>query len=472
MGGYDIGRLEAELTQKFTCCGDFVVRKLALPGAAGLICSIKEIADKNYISDKIIYPMMKKNDYKNFDGNFDGLLQTTAIKSVAIENDENIDEICFALCTGNALVAVDSGKLFAAICPADFYFGRSANKPETDITVRGPQISFVEDIDKNVSSLRKIIRSPSLKCENFKKGSITNTRIALLFIEGRADPKLTDAARRKLAEITASVIVDSGNIESLIQNKRYGFFPSFGVTEKVDKAASLLAAGRVVIICDGSPFVITAPYVFMESLQSAEDYLRSPYYATFSRLLRFASLLVALFLPALFLILVEERPDLLPSELYGIITEERKGIPFSLFIELILMLVVFEMLREVGVRMPRPVGNAVGLVGSIIIGDTATKAGVASTSVILIISISAVANFVVPVYMNTTSILRLLFLTAAWLSGFAGLIFTAAAALCALCAKENLNTPYMSSITPFKASSMWDFLLAVPQRTLGRKEKP
>ncbi|MDD4125740.1 MAG: spore germination protein [Eubacteriales bacterium] len=462
-----IGQLEEELEKKFTGCADFISRKLALGNAAGLICCIREMADKNYIADKIIRPLFAKGDFKDFNGNFDGVLQTTAIT-----RGDNIDDICCALCTGGALVAVDNGCLHAVICPADSYFGRSAGKSDTDITVRGPQTSFVDDIDKNVSSLRKIIRSPSLKIESFKKGNITNTRIALLFIEGRAESTLIDAARRKLNEISASVIVDSGNIESLIQNNRYGFFPSFGVTEKVDKAASLLASGRVVIICDGSPFIITAPYVFMESLQSAEDYLRSPYYATFSRLLRFASLLAALFLPALFLILVNEHPELLPTELTDIITEQREGIPFTLFIEVMLMLIVFEMLREVGVRMPRPVGNAVGLVGSIIIGDAATKAGVASTTVILIVAISAVANFIVPAYMNTTSILRLVFLTAAWLAGFAGLIFVSGTALCALCAKENLNTPYMSSITPFKASSMLDFIIAVPQKTLGRKEKP
>lgn len=462
----NIDEFENQLNSKFAGCEDFIARRLVFQNAKGLVCCVKEMADKNYIAERIIKPMFLKGDYSGFDGNFDGLLQTTSVKS-----GDGIDEICFLLCTGSALVALDNGKLYYAVCPADAYFGRSADKADTDITVRGPQTGFVEDIDKNICFLRKIVRSPSLKIENFKKGNITNTRIALAYIEGRAEQALIDAARNKLGNISASVIVDSGNIETLIQDKRYGFFPSFGATEKVDKAASLLAAGRVVIICDGSPFILTAPFVFMESLQSAEDYLRSPYYATFSRLLRLASLLVALFLPALFYILAEDRPDYLPVQLKNIITEQRADIPFTLFVELTLMLLVFEMLREVGVRMPRPVGNAVGLVGSIIIGDAATEAGVASTSVILIISISAVANFIVPAYMNTTSILRLVFLTSSWIAELPGLIFAAGVTLCALCAKENLNVPYMAPITPCKISGMLDFLVAIPQKTLGRKEK-
>ncbi|MFA6730334.1 MAG: spore germination protein [Eubacteriales bacterium] len=465
MQAKDINALEVELKTAFASCEDFVSRRLSLQNAAGLVCSIKEMADKGYIGEKIIRPLLLKGDYKDFSGGFDGV-----IYAGAIEGSYDIDEICFSLCTGSVVIAVDNGTLHIAVCPADAYFGRSADKPDTDITVRGPQASFVEDLDKNVSALRKVIRSPKLKSENFKKGSITNTRLTLLYVEGRAEVNLVSAARQKLNNISASVIVDSGNIESLIKNKRYGFFPSFGFTEKVDKAASLLIAGRVVIICDGSPFVITAPYLFMESIQSAEDYLRSPYYATFSRLLRFASLIVALYLPAMFLILAERRPDLLPRGLYDIIQSQRGEIPFAISIELILMLLVFEMLREVGIRMPRPVGNAVGLVGSIIIGDAATKAGVASTSVILIVAIAAVANFVVPAYMNTTSILRLIFLIGAWVAGFSGVIFFSGVTLCALCAKHDLNTPYMSAIAPFNKNAMLDFLIAIPQKTLGRKE--
>jgi spore germination protein KA len=462
----NLDEIENELNTKFAGCSDFSVRHLALTNARGVVCCIKEMADKNYIAERIIKPMFLKGDFASFDGNFDAVLQTTAIKTC-----ENIDDICSMLCNGSAMVAVDNGNLYIAVIPADAYFGRSADKSDTDITVRGPQTGFVEDIDKNISSIRKIIRSPSLKIENFTKGSITNTRIALLYIEGRAEQLLIDAARQKLNQISASVIVDSANIETLIQDRRYGFFPSFGVTEKVDKVASLLAAGRVAIICDGSPFIITAPYVFMESLQSSEDYLRSPYYATFSRLLRLASLLVALYLPALFYIFAEERPQYLPEQLKNIITEQRADIPFTLFIELLLMLLVFEMLREVGIRMPRPVGNAVGLVGSIIIGDAATEAGVASTSVILVISISAVANFIVPAYMNSTSILRLVFLTSVWIAEIPGLVFASGVTLCALCAKENLNVPYMSPVTPYKKEGMLDFLISIPQKTLGRKEQ-
>ncbi|MBP5754726.1 MAG: spore germination protein, partial [Clostridia bacterium] len=282
---------------------------------------------------------------------------------------------------------------------------------------------------------------------------------------------IAEKLREKLQAADFSVVVDSGNLESGLRQNKYGFFPSFGYTEKVDKAASLLAAGRAVVICDGSPFVLTAPYLFMESLQSAEDYLRSPFYATFMRLLRFVSLLTALYLPSLFLIVSDSRHELIPTELYEVMEKLRRGIPIPLFWELLIMLLVFEMLREVGLRMPRSVGDAVGIVGSIIIGDAATQAGIASTTVILAVAVSAVANFVVPVYMNTTSLLRLLFLLAAYAAGFAGVAAATGAVLCVLCAKRELGVPYLLGIMPFRRDFMFDFVLAVPQKTLGRREE-
>ena len=461
----DLDSLELAVKREFGNCFDLCVRRAELEGAKALICTVGGLADKNYVSEKILRPLMTYGDYSRF-SDFGAVLQASAVTVT-----DDINEICASLCAGGACVAVDNGTVFCALCNAETYFGRSASKSETDITIKGAQTAFVEDMEKNIVMLRRMIRSPMLKYEQFIKGNVTRTGIAMLYIEGRASDKCVSAVREKLDAIDVDVISDSGNIESLMRNNKYGIFPSFGSTEKADKAASLLSAGRIVIICDGSPFVLTAPYIFIEALQSAEDYLRSPFYATFMRLLRFASLLTALYLPSVFLILADTRHELLPGGIYEVIEKLRRDIPIPLFYELLLMLIVFEMLREVGLRMPRSVGDAVGIVGSIIIGDAATKAGIASTAVILAVAVSAVANFVVPVYMNTTSLLRLLFLIASYEAGFAGLAAASCAVVCVLCAKRELGVPYLLGIMPFRADFMLDFILAVPQKTLGKREE-
>ena len=292
-----------------------------------------------------------------------------------------------------------------------------------------------------------------------------------MYIEGRTDMRTLERAKKMLLSVSPTVITDSASVELITKERRWGIFPSTGSTEKIEKAASLLVAGRCLLICDGSPFVLTLPYVFIEAFQSAEDYVRTPYYATFVRFLRFFAFVLALCLPALCLIFVEYHPEALPPDVYGVIDRLRADIPISLFDELLIMLVMFEVIREVGLRMPRSVGDAVGIVASIIIGDAATKAGIASTTVILVVAVSAVCNFVVPMFSNQTVLLRFLFLFAAAAWDYYGLIGAGAMLFILLCTKRSYGVWYMKPILPFSPSGMLDFLIAIPQITVGKKEK-
>ncbi|MDL2287364.1 spore germination protein [Eubacteriales bacterium OttesenSCG-928-G02] len=460
-----IEELEQKLGVLYNNCEDFIKKKFKIKESSVFICCIREIASNEFVSEKIIKPFLVLNDFKGFNGNFDQILfsfKNTPVKSV--------NDACMAMHSGSVLVAVESDSLYACLTAADTYFGRAVSEPSSDVTVKGPRAGLVENIDKNIIALRRIIRSPRLKIKTHIKGSETNTRIALLYIEGRADEKVVNSIDKKLAGIQATAIIDSGNIEMLLKNKRYALLPDMGSTEKTDKAASLLIAGRVIILCDGSPFAISAPYVFAESIQSPEDYLKTPYYATFVRILRFCALLVSLYLPALFLVAVSYTPEMVPRALVQVIEKMRENIPVSLLTELVLMLLVFEILREVGLRMPRTVGDAVGIVGSIVIGDAATEAGIASTTVILIVAISAVANFVTPTYMNAVVLLRMGMLVLGYLFSYFGIVCGTIILLCGLFSKQSFGVPYMTPIMPFNLKGSEDFLLAVPQKTLGRIE--
>lgn len=450
----------------FAGCPDYICRDIALDGAVGVILTIRELADKEYISESVIRPMLEKKDWQSFDGDFNSVLRSSKISSAG-----NVDELASALFSGCAVAAVMTGKLYIAVISADSYFGRGVSEPSTDVTIKGSKSAFVEDIEKNIAMLRKIIRTPKLKYIDFTIGSETETRVSLMYVEGRADAKAVEKAKQKLKSINPTVITDSGALELIMRERRWGIFPSTGSTEKVEKAASLLIAGRCLIICDGSPFVLTLPYVFIEAFQSSEDYVRTPYYATFVRFLRFFAYLVAIYLPALCIILVDKHPSALPDGVYSIITDLRAKIPFSLFDELLLMLIMFEVLREVGLRMPRTVGDAVGIVGSIIIGDAATEAGIASTTVILIVAASAVCNFVVPMFMNQTVLLRFAFLFAAQFFDYIGVLVGIAVLMVLLCTKKSFSAWYMKPILPFSPGGMLDFLIAIPQITVGKKEK-
>ena len=236
-------------------------------------------------------------------------------------------------------------------------------------------------------------------------------------------------------------------------------FPVFGSTEKVDKVASKLLAGRVAVFVDGSPFVLTAPYVFAESLQSAEDYLKNPVYATAMRLLRVLALLLSLYFPAMYITVLKYGPELLPDAVTAILRESREGMPLEPFFEIVIMLVVFELLREVGIRMPRTVG------------DAATQAGLASTVVVVVVAITAVCTFIVPMYMNAQLLFRFVFLFAGYFFSFFGVIAATLLLLAYLAQKESFGVSYLSPLAPVVPAGLLDFLLALPRRSMRRRDR-
>ena len=239
----------------------------------------------------------------------------------------------------------------------------------------------------------------------------------------------------------------------------------------MDKFASKLLSGRVGIIVDGSPFVMTAPYVFAESIQSAEDYLKSPVYSTFMRLLRFLALFISLYFPSMYITVLKYAPELLPDKVTDILKQSREGMPLEPFFEILLMLIVFEILREVGVRMPRTVGDAVGIVGSIIIGDAATEAGLASTVVVVVVAITAVCTFIIPAYMNAQLIFRFVFLFAGYFFSFFGVIIASLLLLSYLACKTSFGISYLSPLSPVSFQGMLDFIISVPSVNLKRRDR-
>ncbi len=458
-----ISEFTSHAKKVFADCPDFIMRELKMKNAKAVVLTFRELSSKSYVSESVIRPLLECDC---FEGDFTGILRSSKVSV-----PESFDEIPPSLIGGNCVVAVEAQSLYIAIISADNYFGRSVSEPSTDVTVKGSKSAFVEDIEKNIAMLRKIIRTSSLKFTDYTLGSQTQTRVSLMYIEGRADPKVIEKAKKSLESVKATVITDSASIELITRDRKWGIFPCTGNTEKVEKAASLLVAGRCIVICDGSPFVLTLPYVYIEAFQSAEDYVRTPYYATFVRFLRFFAHILGIYLPAVCYSLVEYHPQFMPQKVYGVISELRAEIPISLFQELLIMLVMFEVLREVGLRMPRSVGDAVGIVGSLIIGDAATQAGIASTTVILVIAISAVSNFVVPMFMTQTVLLRFCFLFLAYFWDFYGIIGGTVVLFILLCTKKSYGAWYMKPIIPFSPKGMMDFLIAIPQVTVGKKEK-
>jgi spore germination protein KA len=251
-------------------------------------------------------------------------------------------------------------------------------------------------------------------------------------------------------------------VEIFIQDGKMPFYPTVGNSERPDKVAAKLMEGRAAIIVDGSPVVLTVPYLFCEAFQVAEDYSKSTWYATFVRLLRFASYMVALYLPSLFVALFVRHKDVLPEHLILSVSGAREKLPFSLFWEVLVIFLIFEAVREVGLRMPKAVGSAVGLVGSLILGDSAIKAGITSAPVLIVVALAAVCNFMIPPYMNTNILYRFFMIVISGALGLFGFFGAIALAAVMLCAKSSFGVPYLTPFAPIDPWGLRDFIYMAP----------
>ncbi len=452
------------LNERFSDCDDFVIRPISGDGFCGGVCFIKNICDRSYVAERLVAPTVRYCS-GDFRGEFERLLQSSAFSVCT-----GVGEAADAILGGNALVALETDALYMACVAADSFSYRGIDEPTSDVTVKGPRAGFNESGEESLASLRRIIKNPCLKARSFTVGSLTRTKVFLVYFEGRASEKVVADIAAALEGAEAECVVDSGNIEQLLCPKG-SVFPTLGSSEKVDKVASKILAGRVAVICDGSPFVLTAPYVFAESIQSSEDYLKPAWYATFMRFLRFFALLASAFLPAAFTAAAYHGDFPIPRVLAESFERMERDIKLPFIAEMLLMLTAFEIVREVGVRMPRTVGDAVGLVASLLVGDATVEAGLAGTASLIIVAFSETTGFIVPAMSTSLTLFRYLYIFAAYFAGLYGILFAFGLTVMLLITKKSFGAGYMTPLVPFSARGMQDFLLANPRKTLGRREK-
>ena len=449
--------MREEIEKRFENCSDFVSREIDFGKRTLFVCFLRGMADRGYISREMIAPVTESGGK--------GSLKEI-LRGVSVTEPKDADEAVAAILDGQALLITQSECVLAN---ATATVKRAVTEPDTDITVRGPKVGFTEDWEVNLALIRRCVKSENLKSVPVIMGDITSTRVAVVWIEGRAEEGMAQKIIKRLQSEKITGLTDSGNLETLIAGN--GMLPKFGNSQKADKVISKLIAGRIAIICDGSPFVLTAPYVFAEALQSSDDYYRSPVYATFIRTLRFTAMIVSLLLPAFFCAAWYHAPHILPEAIKSSLEEYASKLPMPLWAEVFAALTVFELLREVGVRMPQRLGDAVGIVGSLILGEAAVSAGLIAPITVMVVALSEVTAFIVPVYMYTSVIARYILLAAGCICGIPGVLAGISVIFCLLSSGESFGKPYMTPLAPFSKDGMQDYILAFPGKTVFRKEK-
>lgn len=325
---------------------------------------------------------------------------------------------------------------------------RNPEESNTEVSIKGPKDSFTEEMNVNISLIRKRMKSEQLYCETFVLGSLSKTEVSLLFLHHIADKKIITEVRKRLNEFQSESVISSGQLEQWISDRTFSFFPLFDYITRPDFAIECMLRGRFLLVVNGSPTVLIGPINLFELLKSPEDVHFPFYYVMFERLLRIIGLLIAIFLPGFWVSLASVNMDQLPFALLATVVVSREGLPFPVGLEAFFILGLFELLREAGVRMPTVVGQTISIVGGIIIGDAAIRAGLASPTMIVIIALTAVASYTLvnQSLVGTVSVLRLYTIGLSIFLGVYGLFISFFSILIYLSRLESFKIAYLEPV--------------------------
>lgn len=388
---------------KFKNWGDIVKREFPVSANRNInvfITYIDDMVNRDMLEDEIIKNLMinirisPPNKEIDFSDTYD-LLVNGGVTTADIKEADNIDNAILEVMSGNTLVLIENTDKILIISSKGFP-KRGVDKPENEIAVQGPKEAFAESIRINTVLIRRRIRSTDLKCVQLKVGNISQTDVALMYMENRADKKLVNKIKNKLKNINIDMLYDSGYLEQFLEDDKYSPFPQIQLTERPDKTASGIAEGRVALVVDTSPFVILLPAVLASFYQASEDYYQSWEIMTFIRIIRYIAGFMAFSLPGLYIAATLYNPSLLPAELVLTMASARLKVPLPTVVEIVILELIFEALREAGTRIPASIGSTLGIVGGIIIGQAAVDANLVSPMAVIIISVTAICSFAIP----------------------------------------------------------------------------
>ncbi|MDK2810279.1 MAG: spore germination protein [Petroclostridium sp.] len=461
--------VKKKLQQIFADCSDFALREVVLGEELQIkiiVAFIDGLVNKQLLNSDIFKPLMIESRIANLNKAFSSntiihILKENLLSTYQLEEIKDFKQTVDAILSGDTIIYID-GKTTALKVETRGWEARGIEEPDTESVVRGPREGFTETLRTNTSLLRRKVKNPNLKFEMITLGEQTNTPVCICYIKGIANEEIIETVRRRLKKIKTDAILESGYIEEFIEDAPFSLFPTIGNSEKPDVVAAKLLEGRVAIFCDGTPFVLTVPYLFIESIQASEDYYSRSYFSSMVRWFRILAFLIATTLPASYVALIAFHQDVIPFKLLLTMAASREGIPFSPFTEAFIMGIAFELLREAGVRMPRPIGQAVSIVGALVLGESAVRAGLVSNPMVIVTAITAISSFIIPPLGGAMPFFRIIMLIAANILGFMGLALTTAACVIHMCTLRSFGVPYMAPFAPLSGSDLKDTLVRVP----------
>jgi spore germination protein KA len=435
---------------------DLVFKRFTLDGIQAAAVYVDGLIDKHIVHDllfdsffSLTFDTPSKSPLEQI--KHDGL------SSINVQSMHTLNDVVLAILSGNTILLLEQSDevLSYETCGGEV---RPVTEPSSQIVIRGPKDGFNESLGTNIALVRRRIRNPNLWLETMKVGSVTHTEVAIMYLNGTAKQEVIDEVRRRLQQIDYESILESGYIENLIEEQTYTPFPTLFNTERPDTVAAHILEGRIAVFVDGTPFVLVAPTTFFMFFQSAEDYYHRTDVSSGIRLLRYISLFISMFGPSIYIASITFHQEMIPTPLLLSLASQRESVPFPALVEALIMEVSFEILREAGIRMPRAIGQAVSIVGALVLGQAAVQAGIVSSAMVIVVALTGISSFTTPSF-NAALSIRLLRFTVMFFSaflGFFGIAMFSILLAAHMCGLRSFGEPYLSPLTPLRANELKD----------------
>lgn len=430
-----------------------------------LLAYIEGLTDDKKLNDNVIEPLL--NRVSSTDENLP-IQSIITLSNISLSS--SWQEIADALLQGSSVLFVQ-GESEAYILKTQGWKERSITEPQNESSIFGSHQGFIENSQTNIALIRRYLPDKELKIIEHVVGLRGKSKLSILYLHDVANPDVVQELQDRIEKINVDALINTGEITEHIEDNSFTLFPQFLLSERPDTTASELLQGRAVVVFDRSPSVLIGPYSIGSFFQTVDDYSTRWIAASFIRLLRYIAFFVAIFLPSLYIATISFHFEILPLHLIISVGESRVNVPLTPIMEAFLMEITIEMLREAAIRLPTSVGQTVGVVGGIIIGQAAVQAGIVSNIMVIIVALTAIASFMLPNQDFASSIrfIRFPIMFMAAMFGMVGIMIALMILIAHITSLESLGTPYGSPYAPLRFKDLKDTLIRVPMRWMNQR---
>lgn len=453
--------------QQFGDAFDVKYRKYNASGKEVYFVMVDGMCDSLLATEQVILPIIEA-DFSDEIG--DKLIHSASDrvsasidKSITNDLDEAIREAIYG-----SIIMLTEDSHFAVMFGVQGFPKRAVLEPSTEMQERGSREAFVESFKDNVTMIRRRVRNPVFKTQIVEVGITTKTRACVCYMSDRVDKKMLENVVERLKNATLDTVLGSGYLQPFLDTKYSSIFSGVGFTERPDVLTAKISEGKICIIVDGTPNALIVPYLFVEHFHSLDDYLKRPYYATFIRVLKLVSFLFSVFLPGLYVAVCTFHQEIIPETMIFGITGQESRTPLPVMFEALFIHLIYEIVREAGLRMPKSVGHAISIVGALVIGESAVTAGILSAPMLIVVGLTAVSSFVVSTLYEPVAVLRFAFIVVGGISGLYGIMLCFTAVLINAAAINPYGVPFTSPLSPTKLGAWRDLIVRASWKLMGK----